>query len=147
GGKRGWGGMLEPLIQWHYVVAVDAARFGGPEVSLRVVPGMEACHWPMRRAPRERWPRIVQMLLTGEQVRARDAVGWLIDAAAPMDDAIRITWELVSGAAKLPRRGLETFALAGVSIDTAGLPAAARPPPDAAPAPTPRRPPPAPPGP
>ena len=49
-GKRCLGGMLELLMHCHYLVAVDDAALGMPEVTLPVVPGMEGCHWPFRKA-------------------------------------------------------------------------------------------------
>ncbi len=124
GGKRCLGGMLEAVMHCHYVVAVDDARFGWPEVSLPVVPGMEACHWPFRRAPKERWPKLAAMLLAGEPVKAKDAAGWLIDAALPVNDALALAWGLASGAKTLAKRPLEAGALAGVPSDGAGLPPA-----------------------
>jgi enoyl-CoA hydratase/carnithine racemase len=94
GGKRCLGGMLETVMHCHYVVAVEDARFGWPEVTLPVVPGM-----------------------------AGEAVGWLIDAAAPMEQALALTWSLASGGAKgVTRRPLAVGKLEGVPTD-AGLPA------------------------
>jgi enoyl-CoA hydratase/carnithine racemase len=122
GGKRCLGGMLELLMHCHFLVAVEDARLGWPEVTLPVVPGMEGCHWPFRRAPRERWPRLAHALLSGEPVRARDGVGWLLDAAAPMDEALRTTWAIASGAEHgIARRPCETDALRGVPVDGSGL--------------------------
>jgi enoyl-CoA hydratase/carnithine racemase len=122
GGKRCLGGMLEMAMHCHYVVAVEDARFGWPEVALPVVPGMEACHWPFRRASREHWPRIAHLLLSGEPVRAKDAVGWLIDAAQPMETAIRTAWSLASGSeASVKRRGFEAGKLDGAPAEVAGL--------------------------
>jgi len=124
GGKRCLGGMLELVMHAHHVVAVADARFGWPEVMLPVVPGMEACHWPFRRAPKDAWPRVSAMLLGGAPVRAKDAVGWLIDAAAPMDDALALAWALARGTDARAKRPLETGPLAGVPLEPAGLPAA-----------------------
>jgi enoyl-CoA hydratase/carnithine racemase len=122
-GKRLLGGMLELLMHCHHLVAVDDARLGWPEVTLPVVPGMEGCHWPFRRAPREQWGRLTRMLLTGETVRARDAVGWLADHAAPMDEALKHAWALASGEARGDRRRpLEAGRLEGVTTHMAGLP-------------------------
>jgi enoyl-CoA hydratase/carnithine racemase len=95
-GKRCLGGMLELLMHCHYLVAVEDARFGWPEVTLPVVPGMEACHWPLRRADEEGRRRILEMLLTGRPVKAADALGWLVDGAGPMDDALQEAWRLAS---------------------------------------------------
>jgi enoyl-CoA hydratase/carnithine racemase/3-hydroxyacyl-CoA dehydrogenase len=122
-GKRLLGGMLELMMHCHHLVAVDDARLGWPEVTLPVVPGMEGCHWPFRRAPREAWPRLLRMLLTGETVRAREATGWLVDFAGPMDEALRAAWTLaIAGERAVRRRGLEPGGLGGVIADTAGLP-------------------------
>jgi enoyl-CoA hydratase/carnithine racemase len=122
-GKRLLGGMLELLMHCHHLVAVEDARLGWPEVTLPVVPGMEGCHWPFRRAPREQWGRLARMLLTGETVRARDAVGWLADHAAPMDEALKRAWALVGGEARgATRRPLEAGPLEGVTTHMAGLP-------------------------
>lgn len=125
GGKRCLGGMYELLMHCHYVVAVDDARLGWPEVSLPVVPGMEGCHWPFRRTKAEHWPKLAHALLAGELVRARDGVGWLLDAAEPMEKALATVWGLASGTRNdIPRRGLETGPLAGLSTTVASVPAA-----------------------
>jgi enoyl-CoA hydratase/carnithine racemase len=117
--------MLELLMHCHHLVAVEDARLGWPEVTLPVVPGMEGCHWPFRRAPHAEWGRLMRMLLTGETVRARDAVGWLADHAGPMDESLRAAWTLASGGAgAAKRRQLESGRLEGVTTHTAGLPEA-----------------------
>ena len=121
GGKRCMGGMLETLMHCHFLVAVDDARLGWPEVTLPVVPGMEGCHWPFRRAPRDAWPRLLHLLLSGVPVHATEAVGWLVDSAAPMSDALKAAWGLATGAHGPPKRGLESGALAAVPADVAGL--------------------------
>jgi hypothetical protein len=54
------------------------------------------------------------MLLSGEAVRSRDAVGWLVDAAAPFDEALTLCWAMATGASSLARRALEASALSGV---------------------------------
>ena len=124
-GKRCLAGMLELLAHCHYLVAVEDARFGWPEVTLPVVPGMEGCHWPFRRTSKAHWPRLVQMLMTGEMVKAKDAAGWLIDFAGPMEEAIRTTWVLATGAGHgLERRPLVATALEGVPTDVSGMPPA-----------------------
>ncbi|NOT33889.1 MAG: enoyl-CoA hydratase/isomerase family protein [Candidatus Eisenbacteria bacterium] len=123
-GKRCLGGMLEAVMHCHHVVAVDDVRFGWPEVTLPVVPGMEACHWPFRRTTREHWPRLLHLLLSGAPIKAKDAVGWLIDVAAPIDEAIATAWRLASAETPAPRRPLELGALNGVPTDVAELEAA-----------------------
>jgi enoyl-CoA hydratase / 3-hydroxyacyl-CoA dehydrogenase len=122
-GKRCLGGMLELLMHCHYVVAVEDAQLGWPEVTLPVVPGMEGCHWPLRRASRDDWPRLLKLLLTGRPVAATDAVGWLIDYAAPLGDALRTTWSLATGADHgLEQRPLEEGVLDGAPGDIGTLP-------------------------
>jgi enoyl-CoA hydratase/carnithine racemase len=122
-GKRLLGGMLELLEHCHYVIAHDKASVGMPEVTVPVVPGMEGCHWPFRKAQAEDWPKLLSALLTGRNVRAKDAVGWWIDYAGPMDDALKMAWNVASGGDHgLTCRGVETGALSGVPTEVADLP-------------------------
>lgn len=121
-GKRCLGGFLEAMTHCHYVVAVEGALLGWPEVTLPVVPGMEGCHWPVRKAPPESWPRLLRMLLTGESLKASDAVGWLVDFAGPLEEAIRAAWRFANGEGKA--REVEEGPLPGVLGDVPGLPEA-----------------------
>jgi enoyl-CoA hydratase/carnithine racemase/3-hydroxyacyl-CoA dehydrogenase len=116
-GKRCLGGFLELLLHCHFVVAVQDAQLGFPEVTLPVVPGMEGCHWPFRKAAVAGWPRLLRLLLEGRPVRAGEAVGWLIDHAAPLADALRTAWRIVTGS----EHGVRGRALAAGALD--GLPA------------------------
>src|SRR5262249_7033630 len=109
------------LMHCHSLVAVDDARLGWPEVTLPVVPGMEGCHWPFRRAPRDQWPRLLHLLLSGAPVRASEAVGWLVDAASPLNEALKTAGSLATGAGGPAQRGLESGALMGIPADVAGL--------------------------
>jgi enoyl-CoA hydratase/carnithine racemase len=124
-GKRCLGGMLELLTHCHWIVSVDDARLGWPEVTLPVVPGMEGCHWPLRRAPEDARERVLELLLTGRAVKAADAVGWLIDFAGPIEEALRTAWSLASGADDpgLTERPMEEGRI-DVSVDLTSLPAA-----------------------
>jgi enoyl-CoA hydratase/carnithine racemase len=97
-GKRCLGGMLELLMHCRYLFAHKEAVLGMPEVTLPVVPGMEGCHWPLRKVQAEHWPKIVRMLLSGESVKASDASGWLVDFAGSMEESIAKVWEIASGA-------------------------------------------------
>jgi enoyl-CoA hydratase/carnithine racemase/3-hydroxyacyl-CoA dehydrogenase len=127
-GKRCLGGMLELMTHCHFVLATDGTQLGFPEVTLPVVPGMEGCHWPFRKATEAQWPRLVQLLLTGRAVGAGDAVGWLIDFAGPMDAVLSTAWALASGKdAGVARRSFADGALSGVPTDVPGLPAAGGP--------------------
>jgi enoyl-CoA hydratase/carnithine racemase/3-hydroxyacyl-CoA dehydrogenase len=124
GGKRCLGGMLELALHCHYVVAVDDARLGFPEVTLPVVPGMEGCHWPFRKTAKDQWPKLLELLLGGAPVRARDAVGWLVDASDTMENALNTVWEIASGGDHhLARRDVEAGTLTGLAAPS--LPSAA----------------------
>jgi enoyl-CoA hydratase/carnithine racemase len=114
-GKRCLGGMLELLTHCHYLVAVEDAALGMPEVTLPVVPGMEGCHWPFRKCPPGRRPELLKLLLSGQPVKAREAVGWLIDSAGRLPDALKMVWAIATGANHgLPVRHVESGALDGV---------------------------------
>jgi len=127
GGKRCLGGSLELLMHCHYLVALEDAALGMPEVTLPVVPGMEGCHWPFRKANREHWPKLVRLLLGGAPVKAKDAVGWLIDYAGPMEESLQTVWRLASGKAPgLTMRRLGEGVLDGIPAD-AGVPASGSP--------------------
>jgi enoyl-CoA hydratase/carnithine racemase len=127
-GKRALGGMLELLMHCHYLAAVDGAELGMPEVTLPVVPGMEGCHWPFRKAPREHWPRLLELLLNGRSVRATEAVGWLADFAGSLDETLQTAYSIASGGERdFERRALEDGALDGVVETVPELVAAASP--------------------
>jgi len=115
-GKRCLGGMLELLMHCHWLVAVDGAELGMPEVTLPVVPGMEGCHWPFRRVAPEHWPRLLEMLLDGRSVQASETVGWLADFVGRLDDALQIAYTIASnGDHSLAMRGLEEGSLDGAA--------------------------------
>ncbi len=127
-GKRCLGGFLELLMHCHYLVAVEGAELGMPEVTLPVVPGMEGCHWPFRKARPEDRPRLLRLLLEGRAVKAGEAVGWLIDAAGPLDEALQTVWTIATGGDHdLARRTVEKDALEELPADVRDLPAAASP--------------------
>jgi enoyl-CoA hydratase/carnithine racemase/3-hydroxyacyl-CoA dehydrogenase len=127
-GKRCLGGMAELLMHCHWLVAVDGARLGMPEVTLPVVPGMEGCHWPFRRTSSESWPRLLTVLLEGRQIEAGDAVGWLVDYAGGHDDALKVAYTVAAGLDHgLQRRGLEEGPLDGVTATVGEMAAASSP--------------------
>jgi enoyl-CoA hydratase len=96
-GKRCLGGMLELMVHCHYVVANEEAQLGMPEVTLPVIPGMEGCHWPLRKANGNSQQRILHLLLTGKSIKAKDGVGWLVDFSGPMNDCLRVAWKIATG--------------------------------------------------
>ncbi|MHC5007734.1 MAG: hypothetical protein ACYTGF_10300 [Planctomycetota bacterium] len=111
-GKRCLGGMLELVTHCHYLVAVEDTQLGMPEVTVPVVPGMEGCHWPFRKAGSGDWPKLLRLLLSGRPVRAAETVGWLADFAGPMDAALRCAWQVATdGDHGLQRRAVQTGAL------------------------------------
>ncbi|MCP4567622.1 MAG: hypothetical protein GY841_08590, partial [FCB group bacterium] len=127
-GKRCLGGFLELMMHCHYLVAPDGCALGMPEVTLPVVPGMEGCHWPFRKTSTENWPQLIQMLLTGQSVRAKDAIGWLVDFSGPMDESIRMAWTIAAEGESGPvvRRKVSDAGLKNIPTDTA-LPASGDP--------------------
>lgn len=111
------------MAHCHYLIAPEDAQLGMPEVTLPVVPGMEGCHWPLRKAAEKDRTKLVSLLLTGAPVRAKDAVGWLVDFAGPMPQAMKTAWQVASnGDHGLKRRSVEQKALKAPSA--AGVPAA-----------------------
>ena len=108
-GKRALGGMLELLMHCHYVISHDGGEFGMPEVTLPVVPGMEGCHWPFRKTEASSHAKLLHLLLTGRAVKADEAVGWLIDYAGPVNDALSTVWAIASdGDHSVKKRELQT---------------------------------------
>ncbi|MFH1765086.1 MAG: hypothetical protein ABIF09_12940 [Gemmatimonadota bacterium] len=121
-GKRCLGGMLELLMHCHFLVAVEGSRLGMPEVTLPVIPGMEGCHWPFRKAQSEDWGKILMLLLSGQAVRAPDTVGWLVDYAGSLEGTLGMAWTLATGGSgSLPRREVEGGILEGVPREVPGL--------------------------
>jgi len=125
GGKRCLGGMLELLMHCHYLVAADSAEVGMPEVTLPVMPGMEGCHWPFRKAAARDRPRLVNLLLGGKSIPAKQAEGWLVDYAGGLEDALQKARAILDGsAAGIERRAIESGPVE-VPGDTGGLSEAA----------------------
>jgi enoyl-CoA hydratase/carnithine racemase len=127
-GKRALGGMLELMTHCHYLVAVDSAQLGFPEVTLPVVPGMEGCHWPFRKADKKNWPELHRLLLEGRPVNAGDALGWLVDYAGSLDESIQTAWKIaVGGDHGIKRREFADAPLEGVDKTLPSLSAAGSP--------------------
>lgn len=121
-GKRCLGGMLELMTHCRYVVSLDDSDLGMPEVTLPVVPGMEGCHWPLRKAPSKDWPQLLRLLLEGVPVKAKAAVGWLVDYAGPMEDALQMARKIANGGGHgLAVRKVDEGVLKDVPNTIAGL--------------------------
>lgn len=124
-GKRCLGGFLELLMHCHYLLSVDNAELGMPEVSLPVVPGMEGCHWAFRKAAAKDYSNILRLLLEGKPIPAKDTVGWLTDYAGPIEEVIRMAAKLLTGKApELPRRKIKEESIADIPIEIRNLPPA-----------------------
>lgn len=104
GGKRCLGGSLELMSHCHYLVAVEDAEVGFPEVTLPVVPGMEATHWLFRKVNKEDWGKIADLLLTGKRLHAKETSGWLCDIVEPPEQALRSAYMLVTGKLNIRKR-------------------------------------------
>lgn len=96
-GKRCLGGFLELLMHCRYLISVDDARVGMPEVTLPVVPGMEGSHWPFRKSNRKDWPKLLQLLLSGRMVSAGETIGWLTDYVGSQEDSLKMAWKIATG--------------------------------------------------
>jgi enoyl-CoA hydratase/carnithine racemase len=120
-GKRCLGGFLELLQHCHYLVAVESADLGMPEVTLPVIPGMEGCHWILRKTAPESWHKVLSLLLEGRSLKANNAVGWLVDYAGPLNDCIKTCWSIAKGDASFVRREVNEKRLTGIPAEPAGL--------------------------
>jgi len=76
---------------------------------------MEGCHWIFRKTARQWWPRLLHLLLDGKPVKASDGVGWLVDYAGSMADALKTCWALAQGRAAIFRRALLDQKVEGVT--------------------------------
>lgn len=122
-GKRCLGGMLELMIHCHYLIAVDEVSLGLPEVTLPVIPGMEMCHWSFRKSKPQDWQKLLHLLLSGKNVKAKNAVGWLIDYAGNLNDALKITWDIANnGENIMPKRLLNGDRIDNIPTDFSELP-------------------------
>jgi enoyl-CoA hydratase/carnithine racemase len=111
-GKRCLGGFLELLMHCHFLISVNESSLGMPEVTLPVVPGMEGCHWPFRKANSRDWPKLLNLLLGGKFIKSQETVGWLTDFTGSLEESLSQAWKIVSGLDHgIPRRTLESGAL------------------------------------
>lgn len=121
-GKRCLGGFLELMLHCHYLVAVEDADLGMPEVTLPVIPGMEGCHWPFRKTQSRDWPKLLGLLLEGRFVKARNTVGWITDFSGNLEESLKTVWNIVTdGNHNLPLRKLDSNGLKGLPREISGL--------------------------
>ncbi len=119
-GKRCLGGMLELLMHCHYVVALDSAQVGMPEVTLPVIPGMEGCHWSFRKTDPANWGKVANLLLSGRSVKASEATGWMVDFAGSMDECLATINSILTGSGDVAERKVNSEPIQ-ISSDVAGL--------------------------
>jgi enoyl-CoA hydratase/carnithine racemase len=116
-GKRCMGGMLELMIHCHYLITDKNTVLSMPEVTLPVVPGMEGCHWAIRKASKQDRKHLLKMLLEGKRVVAKDAQGWLVDYAGSLEESLQTAWQIMQkGTSVLPLRKVESKPLGKISI-------------------------------
>lgn len=120
-GKRCLGGFLELMEHCHYIVAEENAMLGMPEVTLPVIPGMEGCHWPFRKVKKEDYNRLLQFILSGKSVRAKEAVGWLIDFAGSLEESIKTAWSIANGKSNVTKRVFNESKISDLPSDVSGL--------------------------
>ncbi len=121
-GKRCLGGMLELMLHCDYLIGADETRFGFPEVTLPVIPGMEGCHWPIRKTKGEGRTKVLQMLLGGRPISAADGVGWLLDASGSVEYVLQTAWSIATGGDHgITRRTIETGAIKDLPTEVPGI--------------------------
>jgi enoyl-CoA hydratase/carnithine racemase/3-hydroxyacyl-CoA dehydrogenase len=117
-GKRCMGGMLELMMHCHYLFAVEDTTLAMPEVTLPVVPGMEGCHWAIRKAKPSERKNLVKMLLEGRPVKAKETTGWFVDFSGNLEDSLKMAWKIMEfGKSALPLRNVDENPLDLNSID------------------------------
>ncbi len=117
-GKRCMGGMLELMMHCHYLIADENTVFSMPEVTLPVVPGMEGCHWAIRKAKKEDRKYLLNMLLQGKQIKAKETVGWLADYSDSLENCLKKAWQIIQkGTSVLPLRKVDEKPLGKLPFD------------------------------
>jgi len=82
---------------------------------------MEGCHWMFRKTSPESWHKVLNVLLEGRSVKAKIAVGWLIDYTGPLADCIKVCWSIAKGESTLTRRAVNANRLTGVPTEPNGI--------------------------
>ena len=117
-GKRCMGGMLELLMHCHYLFAVEDASLAMPEITLPVIPGMEGCHWAIRKAKPADRSKLLKMLLEGKPLKAKETIGWLVDYSDNIENSLKKAWQIMEkGSSVLPMRKVEEKSLGKISFD------------------------------
>lgn len=121
-GKRCMGGMLELMMHCHYLFAANDVSLAMPEVSLPVIPGMEGCHWAIRKAEAGDRQKLINLLLEGKPVKAVNTVGWLVDYSDTLENTLKKAWEVMQqGEKALKTRKLEEKSISNIKFDEKAL--------------------------
>lgn len=117
-GKRCMGGMLELMMHCHYLIAPEHVKFAMPEVTLPVIPGMEGCHWVLRKTEKNNRHRMLEMLLEGKQRNAKQVHGFLVDYTGSLNDCLQMSRKLMAeGELVLPKRKVVEISIQDVSFE------------------------------
>jgi len=117
-GKRCMGGMLELMMHCHYLIAPEQVKFAMPEVNLPVIPGMEGCHWVLRKTEKSKRGQMLEMLISGKQINASQALGYLVDFTGNMQECLEMTGKLLSNDnPPLPKRKIIETSMPEVASD------------------------------
>ncbi|MBI2259392.1 MAG: enoyl-CoA hydratase/isomerase family protein [Flavobacteriia bacterium] len=116
-GKRCMGGMLELMMHCHYLIANENLTIAMPEITLPVVPGMEGCHWVIRKTKDKDREKMFKLLLGGKQIKANEGLGWLVDFTGNTEKCLQKAWEILNkGEKALSMRKIDTKALKSVTF-------------------------------
>ena len=115
--------MLELMMHCHYLIAPEYVRVGMPEVTLPVIPGMEGCHWILRKSSAENTNAMLEMLLNGRQISAKQAVGYLVDYSGTFTECLSVIGDILRNDAKaLPKRKIIEEALTHIEAAVRQVP-------------------------
>lgn len=91
------GGGLELASACHARIAAEGTVLGQPEATVGVLPGLGGCHMLHRLAQPEAWPKINEVLLTGGNFSAEDALAWgLVSKVVPVRELPRASMALAA---------------------------------------------------
>ncbi len=117
-GKRCMGGMLELMMHCQYLIAPEQVKFAMPEVTLPVIPGMEGCHWVFRKTSKENQAKMLDLLLNGKQINAKQAQGFLVDYTSSLNDCLAMAKNILeNGEASLPKRKITEDAIPEIASE------------------------------
>jgi enoyl-CoA hydratase/carnithine racemase len=112
------GGGAEMALASDFIYAAEGARFGLPEVTLGIMPGLGGTQNLLRAAGSR---RAIELLVTGKHFTAQDALDWgVVNAVVPADGLLEAVMEVarkIGGNAPLSVRGLKRVVQKGADMD------------------------------